>query len=164
MRAVIACILLVFGSLIALADAADDRETGDYNFDGHVDYRLRSKEPGNQCGWWQYFLYDPDIGDHRPVETAFCKEEFDSGRKLVLTRVNGGMAGLIYAVRHFRWDGFEPVITYSEKQDFDPARNLFIRTRVTNVHSLSGPSISSQVLSPGEVGLDKGASGQTGIR
>lgn len=137
---------------IAIAQPPASRESGDYNFDGYVDYRKLTEQPGNQCGWWEYFLYDPEIKDHRPVETAFCKEEFDSDRKLVLTRVNGGMAGLIYAVRHFRWDGLELVATFAEKQDFDTERKLFIRTRVTNIDSLAGPSVTSEILAPADVG------------
>lgn len=135
----------------AVSQSGGDRQTGDYNFDGHLDYRQQSEQPGNQCGWWDYFIYDPEIDDFRPVETNLCKEEFDSERKLVVTRVNGGKAGLIYAIRHFRWEGFQLVPTYAEKQDFDPARNLFLRVRVSNIDSPLGPTVLSEILAPDEV-------------
>src|SRR5512145_3158578 len=78
---------------------APTRETGDYNFDGHLDYRVPAESPGNQCGWWKYFIFDASVREHRAVETAFCKEEFDAAERLVKTRVNGGMAGYIFTIR-----------------------------------------------------------------
>jgi hypothetical protein len=140
---------------LLLAQAAfsqDDplREDGDYNFDGYQDYRLQSATPGNQCGWWDYFLFDPITSEHQAVATAFCKEQFDAERKLVKTSISGGMAGLIYARRHFRWDGQSLVATYVESQRYDPERELFIFTRVTNLDSISGPTVISEIITRAE--------------
>ena len=136
--------------LMSSAAVAQDRETGDFNFDGHMDYREPSREPGNQCGWWRYYIYDPSVSQHRSVETSLCKEQFDAERKLVRSEVSGGMAGLIYAIRHFRWDGFTLVAVSAEKQDYDSERNLFIRTHVTNVDATSGPTVVARILTPEE--------------
>ena len=143
------CLILAFPK--AHSEAPPEREVGDYNFDGHEDYRVPSDYPGNQCGWWDYYLFDPDAQSYRLVETGFCKERFDSQRKLVTTRVNGGMAGLIHAIRQFRWEGLELVPVYVEKQDYDPARKLFIRTRVTNIDRAGGPTVTSEILTPDAV-------------
>lgn len=115
---------------------ARQRETGDYNFDGHLDYRLPSQTPGNQCGWWNYFIFDLSARQHRAVEATFCKEEFDRVERLVKTRVNGGMAGYIYAIHHFRWEGFRLIPVFAEAQEYDAARDVFIRTRVTTLDTL----------------------------
>jgi hypothetical protein len=148
--------LFILGAILeasaAFAQSAGGRETSDYNFEGHLDFRVQSQQPGNQCGWWTYYLYDVEADDYRLVETALCKEQFDSEQELVLTRVNGGMAGLIYTIRHFRWVGFELMPIFVETQNFDEERRLFVRTRVTNIDSLSGPSVSAEILTPSEVG------------
>ena len=157
MRSLILYLSLVFAALSmasAWSNSPAEKETGDFNFDGHEDYRIVSDEPGNQCGWFEYFLFDPSTSEHRHVDTNFCKEEFDAEQKLVVTRVNGGMAGLIYAVRHFRWDGLELVPVYLEKQDIDLERQLVIRTRVTNLDHFSGPGVVTEVLTPEEAGVD----------
>jgi len=90
------------------------RESGDYNFDGHVDFREPSATPGNRCGWWDYYIYDVSSGQHRAVDTAFCGEVFDPVEKLVKTYVRGGMAGYLYAIRHFRWEVLKPVAVFVE--------------------------------------------------
>lgn len=127
------------------------RESGDYNFDGHMDYRDPSATPGNRCGWWDYYIYDVSSGQHRAVETAFCGEVFDPVEKLVKTYVGGGMAGYLYAVRHFRWEGLKPVTVFVETQDYDEGRDLFIRTKISNLDGLAGPSASSILLTREEL-------------
>jgi hypothetical protein len=146
--------------LICSTARAQNRETGDFNFDGHMDYRESSQERGNQCGWWRYYIYDASISQHRAVETSLCKEQFDAERKLVRSEVSGWMAGLIYAIHYFRWDGFTLVAVRAEKQDYDPGRNLFIRTQVTNIDSVSGPTVVARILTPeeAEVRADQWAS------
>lgn len=144
-------VYLTLNLSVAQGEVAREREDGDYNFDGHEDYRLESEHPGNQCGWWDYYLFDPGTRSHRLVETGFCKEQFDSQRMLVITQISGGMAGLIYAIRHYRWDGLDPVPVYVEAQDYDPARKLFIRTRVTNIDHVGGPTVTSDILTPDDV-------------
>jgi len=139
---------------IAGAKERLEREAGDYNFDGHTDYRQQSAEPGNQCGWWDYYLFDESIGEHRFVETSFCREEFDPSNKLVETYVSGGMVGRIYTIRHFRWNGLSLVPIFVEKQDYDEERELFIRTRVTNFAALAGPTVVSEILTPDEMEAD----------
>ena len=52
---------------------------------------------------------------HRLVETSLCKEQFDAERKLVRSEVSGGMAGAIYAIRYFRWEGFALVATAADE-------------------------------------------------
>jgi hypothetical protein len=136
--------------LISSAVGAQNREMGDFNFDGHMDYRESSQEPGNQCGWSRYYIYDPSVSQHRSVETSLCKEQFDAERKLVRSEVSGGMAGLIYAIRYFRWDGFTLVAVSAENRDYDSERNLFIRTQVTNIDSISGPTVVARILTPEE--------------
>ena len=116
MKTMIRCLLFVPAALatsIASGDTPVAKEFGDFNFDGHEDYRIVSEQPGNQCGWYDYFLFDPVANEHRYVETSFCKEEFDAEQKLVKTRVNGGMAGLIYAIH----EGWPP-----EKNAYRPGR------------------------------------------
>ena len=146
---------LLVGYLACVGPAAGQetpqREIGDYNFDGHADYREPSPTPGNGCGWWNYYLYDVSSGQHRFVETAFCGEVFDPVEKLVKTYVSGGMAGYVYAIRHFRWEGLKPVAVFVETQDYDEARDLFIRTKLWNLDGLAGPSASSTVLTREEV-------------
>ena len=127
------------------------RETGDYNFDGHLDYRLPSETPGNQCGWWNYFIFDVSIGHHRAVEASFCKEDFDSVKSWSRPGSTVGMAGQIYAIRHFRWEGFRLVPVFVEAQEYDAARHVFIRTKVSELDTLGGPSVSSSLLTRDEV-------------
>ena len=127
------------------------RESGDYNFDGHTDYREPSATPGNRCGWWNYYIYEVLSRQHRPVETAFCGEVFDPVDKLVKTYVSGGMAGYLYTIRHFRWVGLKPVAVYVEAQDYDESRDLFIRTKIWNLNGLAGPSASSAIQTRAEV-------------
>ena len=100
--AILVATFVLLISLVARAEFPADSESGDFNFDGHSDYRLPSNHPGNQCEWWEYYIYDPSINSHRLIETDFCKEQFDLERKLVISRISGGMAGLIYKIRHFR--------------------------------------------------------------
>ena len=145
---------LTFCSSVALAESPPNREDGDFNFDGHADYRLLSEHPGNQCGWWDYYLFDPATQRHRLVDTGFCKEEFDSQNKLVRTQISGGMAGLIYKTSHFRWDGLTLVPVYVEAQTYDKSRKLFVRTRITNIDRLGGPTVTSEILTPDDVGAD----------
>ncbi len=148
-------LLLVSSTSQALAEHRPEREAGDYNFDGYPDYRVMREQPGNQCGWFDYYLYDPAIRKHRFVETAFCKEQFDEARKLVTTRVSGGMAGLIYMIRRFRWDGFTVVPVSAEHQDYDPERRLFIRAYLSNLDQPGGPSVSTEILTAAELGVDE---------
>jgi len=145
---------LALFSSVALAETPPKQEEGDLNFDGHADYRLKSEQPGNQCGWWNYYLFDPVIQRHRLIETGFCKEQFDSENKLVKTQISGGMVGLIYKTSHFRWDGMTLVPVYVEAQAYDPARKLFIRMRVTDIDRVGGPTVSSEILTPDDVGAD----------
>jgi hypothetical protein len=145
------CLVALVGSGSAASQEAPARESGDYNFDGHLDYRVPAESPGNQCGWWSYFIFDAESGEHRAVETAFCKEEFDAVDKLVKTRVSGGMAGYVYAVRHFRWEGLKLVPVFAETQAYDQRLDLFIRTTVTNLEGISGPTVSSELLTRDEV-------------
>jgi hypothetical protein len=148
-------LIMLIGAVVLMSFGAraQDRETGDFNFDGHLDYREPSGEPGNQCGWWRYYIYDPSVSQHRSVETSLCKEQFDAERKLVRSEVSGGMAGLIYAIRYFRWDAFTLVAVSAEKQDYDSERNLFIRTQVTNIDSISGPTVVARILRPEEANV-----------
>ena len=130
------------------------RESGDFNFDGHLDYRDPSQSPGNRCGWWDYHLYDISSREHRAVETAFCGETFDPVEKLVRTYLSGGMAGYVYTVRHFRWEGLKPIAVFVETQNYDGSRDLFIRTRIWNMDGLSGPSTESKLLTREEVAAE----------
>lgn len=144
--------LLCLGT--AQGQEAPKRETGDYNFDGHLDYRVPADTPGNQCGWWNYFIFDASAGVHRAVETAFCREEFNPVKKLVKTKVNGGMAGNVYAIRYFRWDGLKLIPVSAEAQHYDEARDVFIRTKVTNLEGISGPTVTSSLLTRDEVAAE----------
>jgi hypothetical protein len=148
-------VIVIVGAALLMSSIvrAQHRETGDFNFDGHMDYREPVPESGNQCGWWQYFIYDDSTSQHRFVETSLCKKQFDADHKLVRSEISGGMAGAIYAIRCFRWEGFSLVATRAEKQDYDSDRNLFIRTEVTNIDSICGPTETSQILTPDEVGV-----------
>ncbi len=151
--------ILVLAILLGLPYArgqdVQTSEKGDFNFDGHQDYRQQAANPGNQCGWWDYFIFDEALGKHRLVETSFCKEEFDAATRVVKTRVSGGMAGDIYVIRYFRWDGLELVPTFAEKQDYDSRREIFIRTRVTNIDKVGGPSIVAEVLTPEQIAEER---------
>ena len=146
MRHLSTLLLLLLLATTAVSQDAPAREDGDYNFDGYSDYRLPAEGPGNQCGWWNYFIFDPAISDYRPVSTSLCREEFDAEQKLVRSLVTGGMAGLIYTMRYFRWDGFELEASSVEAQSYDPDRELFTFTRVTNLDALSGPTVISEIL------------------
>ena len=145
---------VLLGAIVARGEFPEGSESGDYNFDGHLDYREQTEHPGNQCEWWDYYLFDPALDSYRLVETDFCKEQFDSAKKLVISRINGGMAGLIYKIEHSRWDGLELVLVYAEKQDYDPVRRLFVRTKVADIDRIGGPNVESEILSSEEVGAD----------
>jgi hypothetical protein len=149
-RIVLAVIVILIGHEPLWAQEPG-REIGDYNFDGHLDYRQASKNPGNQCGWWEYFIFDESVGEYRFIETALCKEQFDPVAKLVKTRASGGMAGDVYVVRHLKWVGLRLIPTFAESQTYDAGRHLFIRTRVTNIDSTAGPTIASEILTPEQV-------------
>ncbi len=142
---------IIAGVGTAASQEIPKRESGDYNFDGHMDYRDPAATPGNRCGWWNYFIYDASSGQHRAVETAFCGEVFDPVDKLVKTYVSGGMAGYIYSIRHFRWEGLKLIAVSAEAQDYDEDRDLFIRTRIWNLDGLAGHSMSSKLLTQEEV-------------
>jgi len=126
-------------------------ETGDFNFDAHEDYRQQAAEPGNQCGWWEYYLYDPSLGEHRYVVTSFCRESFDPEKRQVTTFVSGGMVGRIYEKRRYRWHGFRLVTTYLERQDYDGTRDLFVRTTVS-FDEPDRPVVRTELLTPEQVG------------
>ena len=61
------------------------------------------------------------------------------------------MAGYVYTHRHFRWEGLKPITVFAETQDYDEARDLFIRTKIWNLDGLAGPSASSILLTRKEV-------------
>lgn len=65
------------------------------------------------------------------------------------------MAGLIYTVRHLRWEGLSLVPTFIETQTYDRERDLFIRTQVTNLDMPGGPRIGSRILTRDEAGANR---------
>ncbi len=69
----------------------------------------------------------------------------------MITQVSGGMAGDIYAIRHFKWEGLDVVPIFAEEQDYDRDHDLFIRTRVTNIDNLAGPTVVSEILTAEEI-------------
>jgi hypothetical protein len=151
MRVASLFVLLSSHLATAAAQEAPTREVGDYNFDGHMDYRDPAAAPGNRCGWWDYYLYDASSGQHRAVDTAFCGEVFEAAEELVKTYSSGGMAGYLFSIRHFRWEGVKPVAVFVETQEYDEARDVFIRTRIWNLDALGGPSASTTLLTRDEV-------------
>jgi hypothetical protein len=85
---------------------AAERETGDYNFDGHEDYRVYRESDGKQH-YYDFYLFDP-----RTRKYVFSKElsqlfnpQFDATTREIHCYSPGGHGGAIFRREDYRWHG-----------------------------------------------------------
>jgi hypothetical protein len=139
--------VLLFWVLLAipLSTFAAEREIGDYNFDGHADYRLYRKSNGKQH-YYDHYLYDPQTKQHAVsgALSALFNPQFEPDTKEIHCIWPGGHSGKIFYREDYRWRGSRLVLLRVIKQtnvEFAPRDFRYIR--VTTTLKEGKPSIDS---------------------
>jgi len=116
-----------FGEMETPQRHGDWFHTDDINFDGYQDIYLMTNwgATGNQngCIW----LYNPAT-ERFEYSTAFSQLSrywLDPASKTVRTFERGGMAGDVFTANRYKMDGNQPVLIWSENQDWDDSRKQF---------------------------------------
>ena len=115
-------------------DAAE-RDRGDYNFDGHGDYRVYRESNGKQH-YYDHFLYDPDTKKYVRSEalSALFNPQFDADIKEIHCIWPGGHSGKIFYREDYKWQGSRLALLRVIKQtdvEFGPGDFRFVRVTTT---------------------------------
>ncbi len=126
--------VLVLAFLLSQAIAAE-RETGDFNFDGHKDYRVL-RESNGKMHFYDHYLFDPKTNKY-----AHCKElsslfnpSFDPKIREIHCVWPGGHSGGIFYEEDFAWKNGKLVFLRSIKQDevdFGDGQPRYVRVTAT---------------------------------
>jgi len=131
MRLIIFLIILSHNTLVL---SEERRESGDFNFDGHEDYRIFVM-PNGKTTIWEYYLFNPVAKKFEESESLFSLSNpiFDSESKTVKTYMPGGHSGKIYVSEIYTWKSRSLVLMKIEKQDWIKKINSYIRVTVERV-------------------------------
>jgi hypothetical protein len=98
-------LLVLFTATASSLCSAAERETGDYNFDGHQDYRV-FRESDGRLHFYDFYLFDP-----RTKKYVLSKElsqlfnpQFDAATKEIHCFSPGGHGGAIFIREDYRWE------------------------------------------------------------
>jgi hypothetical protein len=101
--------------------------TDDINFDGYQDIYLMTNwgATGNHFGC--IWLYNPTTGtfDYSKGFSQLSSYWLDSTSKSIRTFDKGGMAGLVYTAKQYKVESDQPVLIWSEQQDWDADKKQF---------------------------------------
>jgi hypothetical protein len=101
--------------------------TDDINFDGYQDIYLMTNwgATGNQygCVW----LYNPrtEKFDYSKEFSHLSNYWLDPATKTIRTFDKGGMAGLVYMANQYKVEVNQPILIWSEQQDWDADKKQF---------------------------------------
>jgi|GEM_PF-3209198 len=106
---------------------ADWFHTDDVNFDGYQDIYLMTNygATGNHYGC--IWLYNPATGkfDYSKEFSQLSRYWLDAASQTIRTFDRGGMAGLVYTANQYKVDGNQPILFWSEHQDWDFDKKQF---------------------------------------
>ena len=107
---------LLIGSSLLHAEGA--KEEFDYNFDGHMDYRVLTI-PGGKASGFDVFIYDPKLGKHVKDEilSGLIYPYPDPKTKRVLAIWSGGHSGALFTETAYSWNGKKFQFEFSVKQE-----------------------------------------------
>ena len=101
--------------------------TDDINFDGYQDVYLMTSYgiTGNHYGC--IWLYNPATGkfDFSKEFSQLSRYWLDPATKTIRTFNRGGMVGLVYVANQYHVEGNQPVLFWSEQQDWDADKKRF---------------------------------------
>ena len=114
---------------------AADRETGDYNFDGHEDYREYRESNGKEH-YYDFYLYNPLTKKYVYSDelSGLCNPSFDSSKKEIHCIWPGGHSGALYSEEDYKWQGKHLVLIRVITQtdvDFQDGKSHFVRVIAT---------------------------------
>jgi hypothetical protein len=132
-------------SATQLSTYAAERERGDYNFDGHEDYRVYRESNGKQH-YYDHFLYEPRTKKYVRSEalSALFNPQFDADTKEIRCIWPGGHSGKIFYREDYKWQGSRLALLRVIKQtdvEFGPGDFRYVR--VTTTLKEGKPSIDS---------------------
>ncbi|MDZ4287080.1 MAG: hypothetical protein U0984_03935 [Prosthecobacter sp.] len=137
------CIFLFAAATGALRGG--DRETGDYNFDGHNDYRVYRESNGKQH-FYDHYLFDPRT--KKFIRSALLSElinpQFIAATKEIHCIWPGGHSGKIFYREDYQWQGKRLAFLRVIRQDSVNYGDGSVRyVRVTTTLENGKPSIQS---------------------
>jgi hypothetical protein len=116
-----------FGEMEPPPRNSDWFHTDDINFDGYRDIYLMTNwgATGNHhgCIW----LYNSRTGkfDYSKKFSQLSSYWLDPASKIIRTFDKGGMAGQVYTANQYKVEGDQPILFWSEKQDWDSDKKQF---------------------------------------
>ncbi len=116
-----------FGEMEPPQRYGDWFHTDDINFDGYQDIYLMTNwgATGNHYGCiWLYNLATEKF-DYSKALSQLSRYWLDPASKTIRTFDRGGMAGQVYTANQYKVDGNQPVLIWSEHQDWDANKGQF---------------------------------------
>ena len=120
--------------IVCLAQEKGDIQRGDFNFDGHEDYRVFVMPNGRRMEW-EHFLFDPNTKEHtsyKELDTLW-NTTFNPTNKTVSTYANGGHAGQIYTNETYVWNKGKLKLIEKVSQDWDRKKGLYYKVTLKRV-------------------------------
>ncbi len=127
-KAILLTILVI--SFFAPCHAAE-RETGDYNFDGHEDYRVYRESNGKQH-YYDFYLFDPRTKKyvHSKELSELPNPMFDVATKEIHCIWPCGHSGSLFGREDYMWEGTRLVLLRVVAQtdiDFKDGQTRYVR-------------------------------------
>lgn len=124
---------------------AQERETGDFNFDGHQDYRVFRSSDGKRH-FYDHFLFDPKTKKHMLSTelSSLFNPVFDSKTREIHCIWPGGHSGAIFYEEDYAWQNGKLTFLRTVRQtdvDFGDGRIRYVR--VTSVLDEGKPKIET---------------------
>lgn len=104
--------------LFVATDTYADREEFDFNFDGHMDYRVRTVSDA-RSSQFDVFMFNPKLGKHVKDETlsGLIYPYPDPKTKRVNSIFTGGHSGALFTGTIYTWNGKGFEYAFSVKQE-----------------------------------------------
>ena len=114
--------MLMLGLLLAVvkpSQAESVKEEYDFNFDGRMDYRIRTLE-NKKASLFDVYIFDTASGKHvkDPTLSGLIYPRPDPKNKHVLSIFTGGHGGALFTGEAYTWNGKGFDFAFSVKQEW----------------------------------------------